>query len=149
MITSDNSDTLFSTSINWYIILGFSLFTLFLSVGVVELATGIRDPIAIATPFIIAGAEFYLAFKAYSFRVRKAVFYDDKFEIVRGSTKSNFEYSQISRVTLVRGIWIGNSVAISLLGEEEPLTILRNPKSSSLNSSLYSWLKKRIAKQSI
>ncbi len=92
----------------------------------------------------IAAFEFYISWSAFSFRVRKAKFYKDGFEITRRWTKTEFRCSQIRKVQLVRGFWLRDSIIISLKGDQESLTILTNPKNPTLKVKLYTWLKERV-----
>lgn len=94
--------------------------------------------------FVIAMGECFILFRTFSFRVRKATFYDDTFRIVEGLDGVSFNYSQVRHVMLLKGIWLGRAIVISLIGVEQPLTILGNPKNSSMAIDLYSWLKQKM-----
>lgn len=147
-VASSEAKRVFSTSISWYIVLGFCLFAFFLILGIGGLRVGSYGPVDEATPFIISAGEFYIAYRTYSFQVRKAQFCDTEVEILRGQARIRFAYSQIRLVASIKEVWFYPAVVIHLIGEKDPITILGNPRNSALDVDLYNWLMRKRQKTS-
>lgn len=136
----------FSTSLDWYVVTGFCLFAFFFGLGTISLILTKPNYIFATTLFAISFIEFYLAYRSYSIHVRKAWFYKNSFEIVRRRKRHEFQYSQMQRVTRVKGIWLGDSVSITIAEEKQPIIIPRNPKSSMLGTDLCTFLRQKTSK---
>jgi hypothetical protein len=86
------------------------------------------------------------ALQLHIHRVRKALFFDDYFEVGGRNLNKRINYQQVAQVEKVMVTPILTSrtqVRISPVGEP-PLVIPGNVRSKKLKTDLYSWLSKRV-----
>ena len=95
--------------------------------------------------FSIVGIFVYALYTIFSAHVIFARFYTESFKVSGRKFKKEFFYSQIDDVIFVTAPIGGGLVTISVVGEEDPLSLMSNPKNSALHTDLYTWLMQKKA----
>jgi len=84
--------------------------------------------------------------RLYTYRVHKAQFFDDYFEVRGRGLNRRVEYKRISQTQRLSAVPIfANRIQVRIdLMDDVAITIPGNPRNGKLKVDLYSWLSRRI-----
>lgn len=142
--TTDVSSVLFYYSSTPFLITNVLLLIVFIPVLLVFI---LEDALLLSLFFLILDLIYIGSIlRLCTYRVRKAQFFDDHFEVRGRDINKRVEYKKIGQVQRVSAVPIfANRTQIRIdLADDAPITIPGNPGNRKLKVDLYSWLSKRI-----